>query len=234
MILNIIFFILLKNIRMRAYAFLLLLVFAAFVTADPQKFKTKKPSASLTPSISPSPQPTTVDYYDSTCREQPATRSRMYEVNHAKSLGVGNHSCVETTIVFNPDGTVLTSFSKQSLTDSFYYPPLGSLRSITSYPNGDGNTLIIDEYPNENVDSVCVTIDNPMFSNMYIESKDQNKGETGSTWRAIGYYDKTSNKELKAMQMFHPTSYGDLLPVIFLDDNHHYQIAVFSTCTLIN
>ena len=166
---------------------------------------------------------TMASFYDTTCGQYKCTWSEMREVNYAKSLGVGNHSCIMVIVLFNADGSFNSTFEFPAIVDSFYNESTGSLDSVFIV---GGTSLLIKEFC-DGKGNTCITIDGTPY---YIESKDQNVGVKASVWRAIGMYETTKNKKLRAMQIFHPTEWGDVLARVDLTENGSLSQAIFQKC----
>lgn len=164
---------------------------------------------------------------DVICREAPASKPRMKEVNQAKMNALGNHACIDIYIKFE-NNTVAYTTSFPTKVNSYYDRETGALHSDYT-PVGSNVTTGIDEYAEEG-DSACIEIDDAPNSGYYTQSIDQNKGGLGTSWRAIGYYTPDYKKKIKGTQILVPTKYGDVLSLVWLDANDKLDYAVFQTC----
>lgn len=167
------------------------------------------------------------DYFDTTCAGLKTSKSQLLEVNRAKMLGLGNHSCIIQINAYNPDGTLNQSFQINQMIYNSYDAELGAVYSLNvpeygsptqywEYADGNGNT--------------CLQTNDADFSDYYLESIDQNKGNVGTVFRTIGFYTKNAAKKLRAIQHTMPTPYGILVHVTVLDESMHVTSAVTMTC----
>ena len=154
----------------------------------------------------------------------------MEAVNNAKMLGLGNHTCQEAYIKFNPIGTINSTFEYTSTVNSYYVAATGSLHS--DYTTSTGASAVIDEYC-DGKGGVCIEISGAANSGYYTESLDQNKGGLGTAHRAIGYYTLTAQKDVTGLQQFIPTYYGDVLFLEWLDVDKNIDYIVTQKCTRI-
>src|SRR5207253_3241330 len=170
------------------------------------------------------------NYVDSTCFGLPSSREWLTEVDRAKMLGLGTHSCNIEVAVYNPSGSFLARFNYTSVTQNSYNALLGAVHSINSDSRGQVN--VVDEYY-DGRKNVCFLSNDTTFGSLYGESIDQNKGDVGQIWRSIGYYSRDSLRKLQAFQNTVPTTYGYLVTVMVLDSNQRPSLTVVQTCSTV-
>lgn len=161
-------------------------------------------------------------FYDSTCGQYRCSLAEMRVVDYVKSRAFGDYNCRSVIIQFNPDGTFNSTFEVLATLSTYYNASTGSIDSLYN----PGTPILIKEYC-DGKGNTCIAIDNFPY---YVESIDQNTGTKRSSWRAIGMYDTNLHRDLKAMQVFHLTNFGDVLLRTDLNDDHGFQQAIFQTC----
>ena len=169
-------------------------------------------------------------FYDTTCLKLRCSRGEMEAVNNAKMRGLGNHTCQEAYIKFNPIGTINFTLEYTSVVNSQYIAATGSLHS--DYTTSIGTSVTIDEYCDGH-GNVCIEIVGAPNGGYYTESIDQNKGGLGTAHRAIGYYTLNAQKDVAGIQQFIPTYYGDVLFLEWLDADKNIDYIVTQKCTRI-
>ena len=170
----------------------------------------------------------TAQFFDTTCDYNRCTFSRMSQVNYAKTLAIGEYSCIIVATGFSPNRTIAYSVSDIGSLSVSFDQTIGALYDVTHFPTFNV-TIIVKEYCNGQSDDACITASSE--PDRYLLSKDQTRGPIGNTWRSIGFYDFSVNKILRGIQNFHPTSYGGLIIATNFDSDQHISSSSLITCT---
>jgi hypothetical protein len=165
---------------------------------------------------------------DTTCLPLRSSFSRLQEYNQAKSLLLGNFTCLAHRLSFSEQG-VLTDARRYFL-QTYYDKSKGAIvsqgRTLYSSPV---NEFYMEEYVTS-TGEVCI-LEGDSLSGFFSESFDLHKGAPGYTSRLLQSYDKHVERLVRRVEYVLPTQYGQLVVFTLLDKKQRPLVQEISTCT---